>query len=120
MAYLRKRPKSSNWVACFFGMEGERIQRSTGTTNRKEALRISAALLRAQAMLEQGERNSAVIIEAVRQGMAPLPVDYVSLVDARTMRPLEWVSGEILLAVAVNMGRARLIDNIKFTAPAVH
>ena len=32
MAYLRKRPKSVKWVACFFGMEGERIQWSTGTT----------------------------------------------------------------------------------------
>ena len=41
MAYLRKRPKSVKWVACFFGLEGERIQRSTGTTNRKLALRMA-------------------------------------------------------------------------------
>jgi pantoate--beta-alanine ligase len=88
--------------------------------DRKEALRISAALFRAQAMLEGGERNSAAIIEAVRAGIAPLPIDYVSLVDAKTMRPLDKVAGEILLAAAVNMGPARLIDNIKFTAPAVH
>jgi pantoate--beta-alanine ligase len=87
---------------------------------RKEALRISAALFHAQSMLEVGERNSAAIIESVRAAIAPLPIDYVSLVDAKTMRPLDTVSGEILLAVAVNMGPARLIDNIKFTAPAVH
>lgn len=87
---------------------------------RKEALRISAALFHAQSMLEVGERNSAAIIEAARAGIAPLAIDYVALVDAKTMRPLETVSGEILLAVAVNMGSARLIDNIKFTAPAVH
>jgi pantoate--beta-alanine ligase len=87
---------------------------------RKEALRISATLFHAQSMLEGGERNSATIIEAVRKGIAPLPIDYVSLVDAKTMRPLEMVAGEILLATAVNMGPARLIDNIKFTAPAVH
>jgi pantoate--beta-alanine ligase len=87
---------------------------------RKEALRISATLFHAQSMLEGGERNSATIIEAVRKGIAPLPIDYVSLVDAKTMRPLEMVAGEILLAAAVNMGPARLIDNIKFTAPAVH
>lgn len=87
---------------------------------RKEALRISAALFHAQSMLEVGERNSATIIEAVRAAIAPLPIDYVSLVDAKTMRPLETVVGEILLAAAVNMGPARLIDNIKFTAPAVH
>lgn len=87
---------------------------------RKEALRISAALFHAQSMLEVGERNSATIIESVRAGLAPLTIDYVSLVDANTMRPLEKVAGEILLAVAVNMPSARLIDNIKFTAPAVH
>ena len=87
---------------------------------RKESLRISAALFHAQSMLEVGERNSAAIIEAVRAGIAPLAIDYVALVDAKTMRPLEQVAGEILLAVAVNMGSARLIDNIKFTAPAVH
>ncbi len=87
---------------------------------REEALRISAALFHAQSMLEVGERNSATIIEAVRAAIAPLPIDYVSLVDAKTMRPLETVVGEILLAAAVNMGPARLIDNIKFTAPAVH
>lgn len=87
---------------------------------RKEALRISAALFHAQSMLEVGERNSAAIIESVRAALAPLTIDYVSLVDAKTMRPLETVSGEILLAVAVNMLSARLIDNIKFAAPAVH
>ncbi len=87
---------------------------------RKEALRISAALFHAQSMLEVGERNCSAIIETVRAALAPLPIDYVSLVDTKTMRPLDTVSGEILLAVAVNMGPARLIDNIKFTAPAVH
>ena len=87
---------------------------------RKEALSISAALFHAQSMLEVGERNSETIMEAVRAAIAPLAVDYVSLVDAKTMRPLETVSGEILLAVAAQVGPARLIDNIKFTAPAVH
>jgi pantoate--beta-alanine ligase len=87
---------------------------------RQEALRISAALFDAEAMLASGERNSAAIIAAVRKALAPLDVDYVSLVDATTMRPLERVSGEVLLAVAAQVGPARLIDNIKFTAPAVH
>lgn len=87
---------------------------------RKDALGISAALFRAQSMLEAGERDSRVIVEAVRAAISPLAIDYVSLVDAKTMAPLEIVSGEILLAVAVHMPSARLIDNIKFTAPAVH
>lgn len=86
--------------------------------DRKEALRISAALFRARDMLAAGERDAAVITSAVRHAMAPLEIDYVSLVDADTMRPLDRVDGEILLAVAARVGPARLIDNIKFTAPA--
>ncbi len=41
MAYLRKRPKSPMWVACFFGMDGARVQRSTGTSVKKDAMRIA-------------------------------------------------------------------------------
>lgn len=84
---------------------------------RQEALRISAALRQAQDLLEVGQRDGAAIIEAVRAGLAPLEADYIALVDAKTMRPLARVAGDVLLAAAVNMGPARLIDNIKFTAP---
>lgn len=84
---------------------------------RQEALRISSALRSAETLLEVGQRDAAAIVAAVHAGLAPLEADYVALVDAATMRPLEQVAGETLLAVAVNMGPARLIDNIKFTPP---
>lgn len=84
---------------------------------RREALRLSAALRKAQALLEDGERSASVILDAVHAGLAPLKADYVSLVDAGTMRPMREAAGEVLLAVAVNMGPARLIDNIKFKVP---
>lgn len=86
---------------------------------RQDALRISAALRQAQAMMERGERRGTVLVNAVHDGLRPLRADYVSLVDAGTMRPVEKVAGEVLLAVAVNMGPARLIDNIKFRVPQV-
>jgi len=82
---------------------------------RQESLRISESLRAAMALLESGERDAAVIVNAVHSGLSPLAADYVALVDAATMRPVEKVTGETLLAVAVNMGPARLIDNIKFT-----
>lgn len=41
MASLRKRPESPYWVACFTDPEGRRTQRSTGTTDRREAQRIA-------------------------------------------------------------------------------
>lgn len=93
--------------------------RYLSSEDRKEALRISAALFRAEKMLKAGERDVAVIVAAVREGLYPLTIDYVSLVDAKSMRPLEKVAGEVLLAVAAQVGPARLIDNIKFTASAV-
>lgn len=83
---------------------------------RQEALRISAALRGAQARLEEGERDAQRILKAVRDAMAPLTIDYAVLVDAQTMVPVDQVEGDILLAVAANMGSARLIDNIKFAA----
>ncbi len=84
---------------------------------RKEALRISAALRTAHGMMVAGERDAKTLLGAVRTGMAPLPIDYAVLVDAQTMVPVSKVAGEVLLAVAVNMGAARLIDNIKFQVP---
>lgn len=84
---------------------------------RQEALRLSAALRQAEQLLLDGERDSATIVAAVHAALAPLEADYVSLVDAATIAPLDTVVGEVLLALAVNMGPARLIDNIKFTVP---
>jgi pantoate--beta-alanine ligase len=85
---------------------------------REEALRISAALRHAQDLLEAGERDGSALLRAVRERMAPLEIDYAVLVDAETMVPLETVVGEVLIAVAANMGPARLIDNIKYSVPS--
>lgn len=41
MASLRKRPASPYWVACYTDPDGKRTQRSTGTTDRREAQRIA-------------------------------------------------------------------------------
>lgn len=84
---------------------------------RAGALRIPRALQRAMDLLESGERDATVVVNAVHAALEPLKADYVSLVDANTMQPLTQIEGDVLLAAAVNMGPARLIDNIKFTAP---
>jgi pantoate--beta-alanine ligase len=47
-------------------------------------------------------------------GEAPLGrIDYVELVDAETLQPIEMVRPSSLLAVAVFFGRTRLIDNTR-------
>lgn len=84
---------------------------------RTRALCLSRSLRRAEALLDAGERDAAVILAAVREGMAEVPIDYAVLVDAATIAPIERVCGTVLVAVAANMGPARLIDNIKYIVP---
>jgi pantoate--beta-alanine ligase len=40
-------------------------------------------------------------------------IDYAAVVDADTLQPLDQLQGEVLLAVAVQFGGTRLIDNLK-------
>jgi pantoate--beta-alanine ligase len=39
-------------------------------------------------------------------------IDYVAVVDAEDLRPIERLSGDVLIAVAVKFGATRLIDNL--------
>ena len=49
--------------------------------------------------------------------MSAVDIDYIELVDAEDIIPLDRVRGTVLLAVAARVGETRLIDNIKFTVP---
>ena len=81
---------------------------------RQRGLCLSRSLFHARELLEAGERNARRIIDAVREGMADVDIDYVELVDADDFQPVEKVSGTIVLAVAAFAGNTRLIDNKKF------
>jgi pantoate--beta-alanine ligase len=82
---------------------------------RKQAVILRKALLKGADMARAGETSAARIVSAVREtiGQAPLPrIDYVDLVDAQTLQPIEVVRQNSLVAVAVFFGKTRLIDNI--------
>jgi len=81
---------------------------------RQRGLCLSRSLFHARDLLEAGERDARRIIDAVREGMAGVDIDYVELVDADDFQPVEEVSGKIVLAVAALAGKTRLIDNIEF------
>lgn len=85
--------------------------------NRVRALAISKSLFAAQEMMEQGETDARKVVEAVRAGLQGLEIDYVSLVDAETMAPVERIAGKVMLAVAAKLGETRLIDNVTFEVP---
>jgi pantoate--beta-alanine ligase len=77
---------------------------------RADAPRIRRALLEAARLSDPAEMLRLV---RTRLGESPLlRVDYVEVVDAATLRPVEDLRGAALLAVAVFYGEVRLIDHI--------
>ncbi len=84
--------------------------------DRKKALGISRGLFAAKQLFEQGERNPDRLVEAVKENLSDVKVDYVSLVDADEIAPVTEIRGRVLLAVAAYVGQTRLIDNILLDA----
>lgn len=83
-------------------------------TERASALSLNRALARARDMVAQGERNVETLRKTVEDEIRSRPdtqIDYVSLCDATTLEELEVLENEALLALAVRVGKARLIDN---------
>jgi pantoate--beta-alanine ligase len=81
---------------------------------RTQALTLSRAVRRVEAMVATGERRSSVLTEAARQSFAAQPairVDYIELVDWATLDPVETAAPGSLFAVAAWVGATRLIDN---------
>jgi pantoate--beta-alanine ligase len=82
---------------------------------RQQATVLRKALLKGAEMTRGGETATARIVSAVREiiGQAPLArIDYVGLVDAGNLQPIEVIRPNSLLALAVFFGKTRLIDNI--------
>ena len=81
---------------------------------RQAALCLSRSLRKAACMVQRGETRERVITGAVRAAIEKEPlarVEYVTLCDSATLRPVEQIQESALLALAVRIGKTRLIDN---------
>lgn len=81
---------------------------------RPKAVRLNQSLKRAQALVQGGEQAGEVILNKVREVLDEdndVRIDYAELCDPATLQPVTRVEGPILLALAVHVGVARLIDN---------
>ena len=79
------------------------------------ALVLSRSLKKAEAAYKAGEKSVEALKQVVRNeiGTEPIAViDYVELYSFDELKEIETVSGESLLAIAVKIGKTRLIDNI--------
>jgi pantoate--beta-alanine ligase len=87
---------------------------------RKFALSLSRSLVLAGELYGKGERDAALILEKVRAVIAGYPhteLDYARICDTTTMKDVARIEGECVLALAVRLGKTRLIDNRVFGEP---
>lgn len=86
---------------------------------RKAAVVLYRSLLKAESLVREGENQAERIVAAVKAelGREPLAqVEYVHLCDPASLTELDRIHDRALLALAVRIGKARLIDNILLKA----
>jgi len=82
---------------------------------RQSALVLTRSLALARNLIENGETNASTIYQEMLSLINDEPlakVDYISIVDSDDLEARENIKGSILIALAVYIGKTRLIDNI--------
>ncbi len=82
---------------------------------RKDTPLLYESLKLAEGLIGSGEISPKKIIKKMRDLLSEKPslkIDYISIVDTKSLREVTTVEGEVLIAIAVFIGKTRLIDNI--------
>lgn len=106
-------------VACPIVREEDGLAKSSrntylSTEERKAALVLSRSLRQAQAAVENGERRAKVVVDIIADCLKQEPlarVDYIEVVDLDNVQRVEKIEENTLVAIAVYIGKTRLIDN---------
>ena len=125
LAIIRKMVKDLNFdiriVGCPIIREEDGLAKSSRNTylnpeERKAALCLSQAVRKGQAIIAKGCSGESVLKEmrAIVESEPLARIDYISVVDALTMQPVEQVDRDVLVAMAVYIGKTRLIDNFSY------
>ena len=124
LAVIRRMVRDLNFdleiVGCPIVREEDGLAKSSRNTylsaeERKAAVVLHKGLTEGEKLLEAGEKDAAKVIAAVREVIEKEPlakIDYVELVDWNTLKPVNTVEDTVLMAVAVYIGKTRLIDNV--------
>lgn len=123
LAILRRMVRDLSYgiqlVGCPIVREADGLAKSSRNTylnpqERQAALVLSQAVKLGQELVARGERDAAKLVAAMSAHIAAQPlarIDYVQAVDGVTMEPVETLQGTVLVAMAVYIGKTRLIDN---------
>ncbi|HCI59665.1 MAG TPA: pantoate--beta-alanine ligase [Ruminococcus sp.] len=123
LAVIRRMVKDLNVdteiVGCPIVREADGLAKSSRNTylnpdERKAALILSRSLKLGRELIENGETDSNAVIKAITDSINTEPlakIDYVDVVDFDTITPVDRIGKSVLVAIAVYIGKTRLIDN---------
>jgi pantoate--beta-alanine ligase len=86
-----------------------------GPKQRKDAVCLHRALQRAEELIGGGESSAVRVASEMKRVIHRVKgarVDYIAIVNSDTLEPVKEIKGKTLIAAAVRIGKARLIDNI--------
>ncbi len=90
--------------------------------DRPAALALQRALGLAARLVAEGERRAEAVVARARQVIEALPgaqIDYIAVCDPRTLEDVAVIDAPVRMALAVKVGRTRLIDNLALVPPGV-
>lgn len=123
LAVIRRMVRDLNMnievVGCPIIREADGLAKSSRNTylseeERKAGLVLSQAVMLGQKLVAEGERSAAAVTGAMSELISAEPlakIDYVSMVSWDSIEPVETIDGPVLAAMAVYIGKTRLIDN---------
>ena len=125
LAIIRKMVKDPNFdieiVGCPIVREEDGLAKSSRNTylndkERQAALCLSRAVKTGKEVIYTGADAKEVLnsMKAIIEAEPLARIDYVMMVDALTMQPIEKADRDVLVAMAVYIGKTRLIDNFSY------
>ncbi len=123
LAIIRRMVRDLNMdleiVGCPIVREEDGLAKSSRNTylsekEREAALVLSRSIFLAEKMIEEGETSAANVKSAMTELIEKEPlaqIDYVEAVDGVSMQPVDQIKAPTLIAIAVKIGKTRLIDN---------
>lgn len=123
LAVIRRMVRDLNMnvevVGCPIVREADGLAKSSRNTylseeERKAGLVLSQAVKLGQKLVAEGEKSAAAVTGAMSELISAEPlakIDYVSMVSWDSIEPVETIEAPVLVAMAVYIGKTRLIDN---------
>ncbi|MBE5876322.1 MAG: pantoate--beta-alanine ligase [Lachnospiraceae bacterium] len=123
LAVIRRMVKDLNMdieiVGCPIIREEDGLAKSSRNTylneeERKAALVLSQTIRLGEQLVKAGVRESEELLKVMKENLEKEPlakIDYVEAVSMDTIEKIEKLEGSVLVAMAVYIGKTRLIDN---------